>query len=131
MQLLFAPMDPHHLVRLLSVGRVLVGGALLVAPRVAGGGWFGPAASEGATQVAIRALGIRDLVLGLATYRALDRGDDLDELLALGVACDAVDALATARSLHALPTKGALATLAVATEAAAMGLFARQQLRAG
>jgi hypothetical protein len=123
-------MDPHHLVRLLSVGRIAVGAALTVAPRVAGGGWFGPAASaERATQVAIRALGIRDLVLGLATYRALDRGDDLDELLLLGAACDTVDALATARSFRALPTKGALATLAVATEAAAIGLFARQQLR--
>jgi hypothetical protein len=123
-------MDSHHLLRLLSVGRILVGASLTLAPKRFGRGWFGDAVDSPATRTAIRALGIRDLALGAITFRALERGDDLQELLALGAACDTVDALATARSLPALPKAGALVTIGVASSATVVGLLCRQELAA-
>lgn len=117
-------MDRHHLIRLLAVGRIAVGSGLVLAPRLFGGTWFGAAATQPATQVAIRALGIRDLVLGVGTYRALDQGTDVATWVSLGVACDAVDAVATAAGARDLPRLGALATIAVASSATAIGVSA-------
>ncbi|MEZ5141170.1 MAG: hypothetical protein R2726_01430 [Acidimicrobiales bacterium] len=117
-------MDERQVVRLLAAGRVAVGGALVVAPGVAGRSWIDDAARTPAAKVVLRALGIRDLVLGAGALIALERGEPVREWVLLGAACDAVDAAATTLALRRLPLKRTLPVLAVALAAGALGLAA-------
>ena len=67
-------MDARPLARQHAFGRVLVGAGLALAPRLAGSGWMGRDSRRPATQVAIRALGARDLVIGLGTAYTAGQG---------------------------------------------------------
>ena len=55
-------------------GRMVVGAALLLAPGWAGRRWIGEPAGHPAVKVLTRALGVRDLAIGLGAVIALDRG---------------------------------------------------------
>ncbi|MCC5954109.1 MAG: hypothetical protein JJU45_18590 [Acidimicrobiia bacterium] len=115
-------MDHRQLLRLLASGRVVVGGALLAAPGLAGRSWVGDAAATPSTKIFARALGIRDAALGVATIEGLDHGRPVRTLTLLGVACDAVDFAATAVAARHIGLRRALPVMAVAGTAAAVGL---------
>lgn len=123
-------MDRRHLVRLLAIGRIAIGAALVLTPRRAGRGWIGDGVDDAGTRIAVRALGIRDLVLGLGTYRALEHDGDARGWVQLGAICDVVDAAATAATPSRLATPGGLTSLAVASGAAAVGLSSLDALEA-
>ena len=59
--------------RALAVGRCAVGTSLLVAPRTIGALWLGDSTGPGGVPL-LRALGVRDVLLGLGTLDALDPG---------------------------------------------------------
>jgi hypothetical protein len=66
-----------------------------------------------------RALGARDLLLGVGLCRALRRGSGAAEWMWYGAAADAVDGLVTARGAGSLPLTGrAIAPFALLTAAA-------------
>jgi len=117
-------MDHRQLVRTLSYGRIAVGGSLVALPGRAGAGWIGDAATDPAVKVFTRALGIRDLVVGLGTAKALDAGEPARSWVVLGAACDAVDFAATLLAIRHIGLRRALPVLAVAGAAAAVGLTA-------
>ncbi len=121
-------MDYRQLVRSLAAGRVAVGTALLVAPALAARSWAGPEAARPATKVFLRALGIRDLALGLGTLRALGRGEDPVPWARYGAAADGVDAAATLLGYRALAPRGRFAVLLLAAAAAAGGAVAAEHL---
>ncbi|MCB1014935.1 MAG: hypothetical protein KDB10_07425 [Acidimicrobiales bacterium] len=121
-------MDDRQLVRSLAVGRVAIGAALVAAPSLAAGGWAGAEARRPATKVFLRALGVRDLVLGIGTLRALERGDDPTPWARYGAAADGVDAAATLLGYRALRPRGRFAVLALAVAAAAGGAVAAERL---
>ena len=123
-------MDYRQLVRSLAVGRVAVGLALVLVPSLAARGWAGDEASRPATKVFLRALGIRDLALGVGTLRALERGEDPVPWARYGAAADGVDAAATVLGYRALAPRGRFAVLLVAAAAAAGGALAAEQLAA-
>ena len=118
-----ARMDYRQLVRSLAVGRVAVGLALVLVPSLAARGWAGDEASRPATKVFLRALGIRDLTLGIGTLRALERGEDPVPWARYGAA-------ATVLGYRALAPRGRFAVLLVAAAAAAGGALAAEQLAA-
>ena len=111
---------------MLAVGRVAVGAAMTLFPGAAGRSWIGEPAAHGAVKVVIRAFGVRDLVLGLGTLRALDRGDDPAPWVRYSMVSDAVDATAGVlgyrhlprfrRALLVLSAGGAAVTGAVAAD---------------
>jgi len=68
-------MDVDKLARAQSVNRVLVGTGLLLAPTAFGRTWGGPLAGDDRGRVMARALGARDLALGVAGLLA-ERDDD-------------------------------------------------------
>lgn len=112
----------------LNAGRIAVGLAHLVAPAQVGAQWFGRrAAADPATQVAIRAMAIREIALGAATIGTLQAtgtsGKGFKVLAALGVAADVVDAAATAGAAEHLPARGR-GTIAIASIAALAGVGA-------
>ena len=123
-------MDYRQLVRSLAVGRVAIGAALVLVPSLAARGWAGDEASRPATKVFLRALGIRDLALGIGTLRALERGEDPVPWARYGAAADGVDAAATVVGYRSLAPRGRFAVLLLAAAAAAGGALAAEQIAA-
>lgn len=114
-------MDHRQLVRSLAAGRVAIGAALLIVPGLVGERWIGDAARNPAVKVLGRALGVRDLALGLGTLWALERGEPVRPWVQLGVVADTVDAVASLLATPAIGTRRALPVVAIAGTAAATG----------
>ncbi|MGH9183596.1 MAG: hypothetical protein ACRDZ9_07290 [Acidimicrobiales bacterium] len=112
--------DDRSLARLLATGRVAVGGLVLLVPG-ATAGWVGPVAREPGARALARALGVRDLLLGVLTLRALDREAPVGALVRAGVAADAVDLAATVLSYRHLPRRSRVAVAAASAGAVALG----------
>jgi hypothetical protein len=102
-----------------AAGRVAFGSVFLLAPEPLAAAWVGPRARTPAGRVIARALGARDLLLGVGTLRALQRGHGAAEWMWYCAAADAVDGAATALDIRHLPLTGrAVAPLALLTAAA-------------
>jgi len=114
-------MDLRNVARVQAAGRVLVGAALLIAPKAAGAGWIGDAAGEKPTGVYSRALGIRDLVMGVAVLATLHDRQQARPWLLAGIAADTVDLAATLVARAELPGMGQTVAPAVAGGSAALG----------
>ena len=94
--------------------RVAYGVALIAAPERLALRWLGPAAGEAPTQVALRGLGAREIVVhGAAIAAALHRLP-VRPFLAASAAGDLADIAATVGGRRGLPPGAAPATLAVA-----------------
>ena len=106
-----------------SLGRAALGAVVLVAPGWVGSTWIGPVAHDPRVRVLVRALGARDLALGLGTARAIVDGDPAPWLLASGAA-DAVDFGATLAARDVLAPRSAAATLGLAGGSALLCLAA-------
>ena len=123
-------MDPRAAARALSWSRVLVGGLLLVAPRRGTAWWVGAPAAKTGTTVLVRALGVRDLLLGLSTLRALDGQGSAAAAAALrdGMVSDATDLAATLLAARRLPRAGAVLAAATAGSAVVAGGYLARAL---
>jgi hypothetical protein len=80
----------------LAANRTLFGIGYLAAPARAGGGWFEDAAEDERSAAPIRALGARDLVLGLgALWAQRGGGSDPRAWFAAHAISDGIDLVAT------------------------------------
>jgi hypothetical protein len=95
-------------------GRMAVGAALVVAPRLAGPMWIGEDANSRAVKVLARAFGARDLALGLGTAVALDRGKPVRGWLEGAALADAVDLVATFAAGDSIPRGARRAVMLIA-----------------
>lgn len=120
--------DARAAARLVACGRIAIGVGLTTLPGVAGRGWFGAEASRPATKAAIRALGVRDALMGVGTLRALERGDEVRPWIIGGGIADAVDAAATLLAWRHLPRRKRLVAFAVAAGAAASAVVLADQV---
>jgi hypothetical protein len=123
--------DHRQLVRILSVLRVAIGAVLIVAPGPAGRRWIGDAATDPRVKVAVRGLGARDLALGLGALRALDRGEPAEGWVRLAAIGDTTDAVSGVLAIRRLGPLRALATVATAGAAAALGYAAAERVDEG
>ena len=99
-------------------------------PERVGAAWVGPDAASGAGTVALRGLGVRDLLIGAITLHTVDdvaRGHRWLRTAAIG---DAVDALATGVVAGRLARTGAVAGVAVASGAAVSSVLVSRWLHA-
>jgi hypothetical protein len=119
--------DHRQLVRALAAGRVAVGAALTVAPGLTGRTWIGPVARQREVKVVVRAMGGRDLAMGLGTLQALERGGDVRSWVVLSAACDAVDTAATLLAIRRLGPR-AVPVLLTAAAAAVAGAASADHL---
>jgi hypothetical protein len=115
---------------LVSFGRFLIGVAFIAEPKLMERGWIGKQARVPGAQVLARAVGARDLALGLGGVQALARDDgSARPWLGAAAICDAVDfgaTLAAGRRIPRQPRNGvlviaALSSLLSAVSAAALG----------
>ena len=94
--------------------RVAYGAGLVAAPERLTRRWLGPAAGAPPTQVPLRGMGAREIVVHGAAIAAVLRDAPLRPYLAASAAGDVADILATVAGRRGLPAGSAPATLAVA-----------------
>ncbi|HEU0025410.1 MAG TPA: hypothetical protein VFQ12_12300 [Thermoleophilaceae bacterium] len=100
---------------LISSGRFLVGVAFIAEPKLMDRAWIGKQARLPGAQLLARAVGARDLVLGLGGLQALTRNDgSARPWLAAAAACDAVDFGATWTAGRGIPRQARSSVLAIA-----------------
>jgi hypothetical protein len=99
----------------ISVGRFLFGVAFIAQPKLMERAWIGTQARLPGAQLLARAVGARDLVLGLGGLQALNRKDGSARpwLAAAGI-CDAVDFGATWAAGRGIPRQARSGVLAIA-----------------
>lgn len=106
----------------LGVVRTGVGVALMVAPGWAGRIWVGPGADGPGSKVFARALGARDVALGVQILRGLSRGEVVRHWILAGFVADAADVTASViASRNMTPARRVLVPL-VASAVGALGV---------
>ena len=108
------PVDDQA-VRVLAWMRVGLGVVAFVAPSVPARPWIGADAGRGSAKTLARALGARDVALGLGTLLAQRRGRPVRGWLEGSALADGGDALATLIGWGARPRFGRIAVLAAAS----------------
>lgn len=121
-------MQPQTIARILAIGRVAIGAALVAVPARAASGWVGEAARRPGTQVALASVGARDVALGAGAAWAVGGGDGAKPWLLASAASDLVDLLATLRHRDALSTSAVIGVGALAGGSAAVGLWLANEL---
>jgi hypothetical protein len=113
------------LTALISLGRVLFGAVFISQPKVMDQGWIGRQARLPGAQVLTRAVGARDLALGLGGVQAAVRNDGSARAwMAAAALCDAVDFGATWTAGRGIPRKARTSVLAIAAGAAVLSAIA-------
>jgi len=102
--------------------RIGFGTAFMLFPGVTGRFWIGDDAERRAVKVFIRALGGRDLAIGLGVAIALDRGAPVRGWLEAAALSDAVDLVATLLGSGSTPNGARNATVAIAGGSAVAGV---------
>jgi hypothetical protein len=121
--------------RAVAVARVVIGLTALAWPSVPARPWVGTAADDLAARVFGRALGARDLALGLGALTALQRpGAERGSArawVAAGALSDALDVVASLSSWRELPQRGRWLVIASASGAALTGAAGALAVRPG
>jgi hypothetical protein len=120
-------MNAALIARLVAVGRVGFGVALMLTPERVSTPWLGSDAARPGTRVATRGLGARDLALGAGTLAS--RPAELERWVTAGILADTADLLATLAAGNSLPRAGRLLVGAVASGGTALGVLALAGLR--
>jgi hypothetical protein len=100
---------------LISFGRLLFGIAFIAQPTLMDRGWIGKQARIPGAQVLARAVGARDLAIGLGGLQAVARDDgSARPWLGAAAICDAVDFGATWAAGRGIPRQARTGVLAIA-----------------
>jgi hypothetical protein len=100
---------------LISLGRFVFGVAFIAEPKLMERAWIGKEARLPGAQLLARAVGARDLALGLGGLQALARNDgSARPWLAAAAVCDAVDFGATWTAKQGIPRQARSGVLAIA-----------------
>ncbi len=100
---------------LISFGRFVFGVAFIAQPKLMERGWIGKQARLPGAQVLARAVGARDLAVGLGGMQAVARNDgSARQWLSAAAICDAVDFGATWAAGPAIPRQPRNGVLAIA-----------------
>lgn len=108
------PRQARQAARLLAGARTALGVVAYVAPAVPGRPWIGADADRTGGRVLARALGARDVALGVGLLLAERREDPIRGWVEAGGLADAGDVLATLLSWGRLPKWGRWLVLAAA-----------------
>src|SRR3954449_7757471 len=100
--------------------RIAYGAGLVAAPARLTQRWLGPAGETGPTQVGVRGLGAREILLHTGGLLAALRGAPLRPWLAASIAGDLADIASTTAARDEVPDGAPLATLVVAGGSALM-----------
>lgn len=116
-------MEPRDIAIAQARGRMAVGAAYVLAPRLAGRIWVGRDADRRGAKVLARAFGARDLALGLGVVIAIDRGTPVRGWLEASALSDAIDFCATLLGGDAVPALARPGVLALGSGSAAVAAW--------
>jgi hypothetical protein len=109
----------------ISFGRLLFGVAFIAEPKLMERAWIGKQARLPGAQLLARAVGARDLALGLGGLQAVRRNDgSARPWLAAAAVCDAVDFGATWAAGRAIPRQSRIGVLAIASVSSLLSAIA-------
>jgi hypothetical protein len=108
----------EQLARLNAWGRIVIGASVIVFPRLLGPGWVGDSEMTNGAKVLARALGARDLALGIGVNAAIDNDAPVRGWLEGSALADVLDATATLLAWRSLPARGRTGVLAIAAGSA-------------
>jgi hypothetical protein len=114
-------MEDEELVQVLSLGRLVLGAILFLAPATAMRRMMGVSDMPVAARWATRGLGARDAAIGLGTLIALERGSDYKMWLQAGVVADSSDVVSTLSGFGEMPSLRRWCWLGTAAGAAVLG----------
>lgn len=120
-------MDDAQLALTLARARIGIGAAALIAPGLASRALSGRAAA-GIEPLLARMLGARDMVLGLGTVIALDRGAPVRGWLEASAVSDAVDCASSLLSKKRMRSLAFTGTVALAAGSAGLGAYLARRL---
>lgn len=118
-------MDARTLGRIVAASRIGLGMGLVVAPGLAGRLWLGR--SDTPTRVALTALGVRDVVIGVGSLVSVEGGGARPWLVA-GATADATDGLVTFAARRDLRAPGSTLVAIVAAAGAGLGAWLQREL---
>jgi hypothetical protein len=123
-------MDARALARQLALGRVVIGGALVLTPALAARGWVGEVSGTPGARALARGFGMRDVAIGAGALKALSADQPATDWMLAGAIADAADLAATLIAGRALPPLGRVGIAALAATGATLSLVAARQLQA-
>ena len=121
-------LDAKELAQLLSLGRIVIGAAAVLAPKRFARAWTGERPEAAVSVIATRGLGARDVALGLGTLRALDGEGPVRPWLEAQALADASDTVSTLSVFGQLPPLRRILGLATAAGACYLGLRLASEL---
>src|SRR3954447_2285211 len=121
-------MDAKQKAMVFGAIRVGVGSGLVLAPGFAGRVWVGPDADGPGAKVFARAIGARDLLLGLRTMTAVRSEREARHWLVSGYAADAADVAATIVAWRNLTPARRVLMPVIAAAVGAIGFVAAKTL---
>jgi hypothetical protein len=122
-------LTPVNAARFIGIGRIAFGAAMIAVPEKVGASWLGEGGTTPEAAVAIRAVGIRDALIGMAqvhTANDPERGYRWARTSSFG---DITDLLATVAAAKALPRASTIGTAIMAGAAAASAIATSEWLR--
>ncbi|MCK9250710.1 MAG: hypothetical protein M0P31_17250 [Solirubrobacteraceae bacterium] len=123
-------LTPVNAARIAGAGRIGIGALLMVAPERVGRTWLGDDGTTPAAIVLLRALGIRDALVGMAVAHTADDPQRGYRWARTSSFADIVDLTATVAASRHLPKSGAAATAVLAGSAAVGHLALSRWMRA-
>jgi hypothetical protein len=115
-------MQPLQLARNQALGRIGIGITMVVRPQLGTGPWVGADARSPGAQVVTRALGAREIALGIGQLGALRNGNVRPWLVG-GMIADGVDLFATIKARDDIPATGFAGVSALAAGSALLCAF--------
>jgi hypothetical protein len=113
--------------RVVALGRIGFGLALVLAPGTVTAGWLGEDSARAGTQVATRGLGARDIALGAGALVAPRA--QLRPWMAAAILADAADLVSTVGAGSGIPLAGRVLVGALASGGVALGAVSLTGLR--
>jgi hypothetical protein len=114
--------NSRHAIVAFAASRIAFGVGLLAAPGTVAGRWLGADAQRDPVKIALRGLGARDIALSVGALATMDDPDRLAVLLAVTIASDLTDLVATlAVPSGQLPDHARVGTVVLAGAGAAAG----------
>jgi hypothetical protein len=113
-------MSLRNIAGIASLGRIAFGVGFVAGPGALGPRWIGKRGGDPRVGILLRAVGARDIALGLGTARAISRDRDAAAWLLASASSDALDFAATLAARDRLPGRNAEITLGLAGAFAAL-----------
>jgi hypothetical protein len=121
-------MDDRDTARMLAWARIGIGSVLFLMPNKAAQMWTGRREDAFPTNMMVRGLGARDVIIGAGLAAALESGRSPSSWLQASAAADAADALGTLSSVGELGKLRALGLFVLEAGAAVLGLSLAESL---